>query len=270
MGVVENLHVEVLGDGPAAIFIHGTFGWGSDSFPEQRTLASLCRIMLVDRRGFGGSRSMDAAGWPVDMQDIADLLDEVRGAHLVGHSYGAVVALLAAGLRPERVLSLVVIEPNAFEIAKGDPDAEASAAALKPVYARVMQLTTSEFVSEWGRARGKTEHELRDWIGSFGDDDWVAAEASRRECWPGDPPIEFDVLAAAAFPKVIVRGGWNADLVGRDGAGRDFAAVCRVLAERIGASTVVFEQSMHNPQLEEPDPFNSMLRDLWSSVGLTT
>ena len=113
---MESLHVEVLGDGPAAIFVHGTFGWGSDTFPEQRTLANRYRIMLVDRRGFGGSRSMDAAGWPVDMYDIAELLDEVRAAHLVGHSYGAVVALLAAGLRPERVLSLVAIEPNALRL----------------------------------------------------------------------------------------------------------------------------------------------------------
>ncbi len=260
----------MLGDGPAAIFVHGTFGWGSDTFPEQRTLGGLYRTMFVDRRGFGGSRSMEAEGWPVDMHDIAELLDEVRAAHLVGHSYGAVVALLAAGLRPERVLSLVAIEPNAFEIAKGDLDAEASAAALKPVYDRAMQLTTSEFVTEWGRARGKTEPELSDWVGSFGDDDWVAAEASRRESWPGNPPIGFDVLAAAAFPKVIVRGGWKAELAGRNGAGRDFAAVCRVLAERIGANIVVFEDSMHSPQLEEPEPFNGMLRDLWSSVGLKT
>jgi uncharacterized membrane-anchored protein len=45
--------------------------------------------------------------------------------------------------------------------------------------------------------------------------------------------------------------------------GRDFAAVCRSLADGIGAQFVVFERSMHAPQIEEPEAFNRLLRELW-------
>ena len=50
---------------------------------------------------------------------IALLLGD--GAHLVGHSYGAVIALYAAALRPEAVRSLTVSEPGCLRVAAGDP-----------------------------------------------------------------------------------------------------------------------------------------------------
>jgi pimeloyl-ACP methyl ester carboxylesterase len=62
-----------------------------------------------------------------DAQDIAALLGD--GAHLVGHSYGAIGALYAAALRPQAVRSLVVNEPSAFRLVKGDRAADAMVAA---------------------------------------------------------------------------------------------------------------------------------------------
>src|SRR5439155_2184722 len=106
---------------------------GLDTFPDQRALSDEYRIIVVDRRGFAGSSSLEAEGWPADMRDVAALLDDVGPAHMVGQSYGAVVVLLAAGLRPERVRSLVAIEPPAFEVARGDADADATTTSLKPV-----------------------------------------------------------------------------------------------------------------------------------------
>lgn len=268
---MPQLHVEAFGDGPPAVFVHGTFGWGLDTFPEQRALANEYRVLLVDRRGFGRSGPPERAeGWPADMHDVAEVLDEVGPAHLVGQSYGAVVALLAAGLRPERVRSLVAIEPPAFGLARGDPHADASVAALQPAYRRAAELDARGFLSEWTRGRGMTAEQATAWTAQFGDLDWAAVEASRRERWPGEPPIDFDVLAAAPFPKVMVRGAWSADVAGREGAGRDFEAVCRVIAERIGARIEVFVRSTHNPQLQEPEPFNELLRALWAEAASTS
>jgi len=198
---MDKLHVDVFGAGDSAIFVHGSFGWGLDTFPEQRALSDEYRIILVDRRGFAGSSSLEAMGWPADMHDVAALLDEVGPAHLVGQSYGAVVALLAAGLRPRLVRSLVAIEPPAFEVAQGDPDADATTASLKPVFRRAAEMTADEFVAEWARSSGMPGERLTSWTDSFGDQEWTAPDASRRERWPGDAPLQFEVLAAASFPK---------------------------------------------------------------------
>ena len=173
------------------------------------------------------------------------------------------VALLAAGLRPRLVRSLVAIEPPAFEVAQGDPDADATTASLKPVFRRAAEMTADEFVAEWARANGMPQERLTSWTDSFGDQEWTAADASRRERWPGDAPLQFEVLAAASFPKVLVHGAWKAEVTGREGGGRDYAAVCQVIAARIGARVVTFEGSTHNPQLQEPQAFNHLLQELW-------
>ena len=96
VAVVNELHMDVWGDGVPALFVHGSFGWGLETFPDQRALADQYEVVLIDRCGFGGSASLEAEGWPVDMHDVPALLDSVGPAHMVGQSYGAVVVLLAA------------------------------------------------------------------------------------------------------------------------------------------------------------------------------
>ena len=56
--------------------------------------------MVVDRRGFGASPDVDRSDYELDAVDIAGLME--GGAHLVGHSYGGVVAMLAAALAQMR------------------------------------------------------------------------------------------------------------------------------------------------------------------------
>jgi pimeloyl-ACP methyl ester carboxylesterase len=263
---VTELHLDSFGGGVPAVFVHGSFGWGLDTFPEQRALADSHRIVLVDRRGFGKS-PQPASGWPTDMDDIAALMDELGGAHLVGQSYGAVASLLAAGLRPDRVLSLVAIEPPAFEAARGRRAADAAAAALKPVYERAPELTAAEFVAAWATAGGRSAEQAQSWSGTFDQDDWAAVEASRNERWPGDAPIDFDALASAPFPKVLVRGAWSAEVApGREAEGEGYRAVCETIAERIGGRVLVFGSSAHNPQIQEPERFNALLREVWAGV----
>jgi pimeloyl-ACP methyl ester carboxylesterase len=257
--------METFGAGVPAVLVHGSFGWGAETFPAQRALADDYQIILVDRRGFGGSKSEQSDGWPTDMRDIARLLDDLGPAHLVGQSYGAVVVLLAAALRPKQVLSLTAIEPPVFDLARGDPDADATAAALRPVFDRAPKISREQFVTEWARARGMSEERIAEWTASFGPEEWAAAEGSRRERYLGDAPIDLETLRAAAFPKVLVRGSWPTELAGQEGAGRDHAAICEALADQINAKLVVFERSCHNPQIEEHQAFNRLLRNVWSS-----
>ncbi len=265
---MREIHVDDAGAGVPAIFVHGSFGWGTDQFPAQRQLRDRYRVLLVDRRGHGDSpAATEDPGWTTDARDVVDLLAEVGPAHLVGQSYGAVVALLVAGHAPELVRSLVAIEPPLFELAAGVPEVDAIVRDLKPIYARAENLTAAAFLTAWGVGLGQSAEGIAARTATFGERDWAAAEATRRDRWPGDAPVAFDVLAAAPFPKILVAGGWSPDAApGRQPTGKAFRAVCQVVAERIRARVVVFEGSAHNPQLQEPERFNELLRDVWGAA----
>src|SRR5262249_60113101 len=113
--LVGVLHVTVWGDGEPAVLVQGSFGWGEETFKAQCPLADRYKLLLVDRRGFGDTPPRDErVDFAKDADDVAELLGSSERAHLVGHSYGGVVSLLAAARQPSAVRSLCVIEPPAF------------------------------------------------------------------------------------------------------------------------------------------------------------
>lgn len=136
-------------------------------------------------------------------------LVELGGAHLIGQSYGAVVALLTACARPDLIRSLVVIEPPLFGIATDDPAVVPLVSAMLPVIERAAAMDTADYVRAWGgAAMGRSATEIDAWMGSWSSDDWAAEDTSRRERWPGDAPVDLPLLAGLAVPKVVVAGDW--------------------------------------------------------------
>src|SRR5262245_23582154 len=106
------------------VLVHGSVVGGRQTWTAQRRgLADRFDLVVLERRGF-------PPGPPVERVDFDDeagwLVDRLRpGDHLVGHSYGGVVCLLAAARVPERVRSLAVLEPPCTRVALGDPAADA-------------------------------------------------------------------------------------------------------------------------------------------------
>ena len=265
---VDGLHVERSGAGAPAVFVHGSFGSAAKAFAGQRPLSDANELVFVDRRGFGSSPAGEDVGWQTDADDLVALLDELGPAHLVGHSYGAVVCLLAAGRRPDAVLSLVAVEPPVFAAAAGDPDADQLTEKTRAVAERAPELGIEDFMREWGASLGQSRFEVQAWTEGFSASDWAGAESSRRERWPGDAPIDYEALAAASFPKVLVHGGWNPEVVGHKAkVGAGFAAVCSAIAERIGGEVERFAASAHTPQHDEAAAFNELLRRVWGSAS---
>ena len=120
---VSALAVTRHGSGPCVVLVHGSVTNGDLTWRAQAPLAERYTLLVVDRPGFGDAPPPDGrVDWETDAALVAEALPE--GAHLVGHSYGAVIALLAAARRPEAVASLTVVEPPAFAVARGDPDVE--------------------------------------------------------------------------------------------------------------------------------------------------
>ena len=103
-----------VGSGEPVVLLHA--GFVADSMVPllgRRELVGY-RLIAPHRRGYGGSQGDSA---PASMRDLATdllgLLDalQIERAHLVGHSFGANVALETTCLEPGRVASLALLEP---------------------------------------------------------------------------------------------------------------------------------------------------------------
>jgi pimeloyl-ACP methyl ester carboxylesterase len=99
-----------LGSGPPVVIVHGALCTHEDWMAVARELSTRFTCYVMDRRGRG--MSGDASGYTVERElaDIGAMLNAAgQGASLVGHSFGAFCALLAALQAP--VSRLVVYEP---------------------------------------------------------------------------------------------------------------------------------------------------------------
>ena len=111
------LYVREVGSGRPLVVVHG----GPDFnhrylLPELDRLAECCRVVYYDQRGRGRSFAVGAA-IEVTMQSEVDDLDGVRRrlgldtVALLGHSWGALVAMEYALAFPEEVSHLIVMNP---------------------------------------------------------------------------------------------------------------------------------------------------------------
>lgn len=105
------ISVRRTGSGPDLVMIHGALdGMGGWSFVEP-PLAENHTVSVYDRRGRGGSG--DVQPWSIDreVEDLVAVIDAAAGpVDVVGHSFGAVVAMLAC-LSGVPMRSLTLYEP---------------------------------------------------------------------------------------------------------------------------------------------------------------
>lgn len=111
-----DLHYLQTGAGPDLVLIHGLGGnlavWFLNLVPHLR---NNYRLTAVDLRGHGKSDLTPSGYTTADMaEDIKGILDGlgIAKTSLLGHSWGADIAMHFAILYPDRVDRLIVLEPN--------------------------------------------------------------------------------------------------------------------------------------------------------------
>ncbi len=110
MHVVE--HAGSNADAPVIVLVHGLLDSGTSFDGVVAELTPEFTVVTYDRRGWGQSRDDPPPSSLADhAQDALSVIGE-RRATIVGHSYGGVVGLMAAHLRPDRVAALAVFEPT--------------------------------------------------------------------------------------------------------------------------------------------------------------
>jgi pimeloyl-ACP methyl ester carboxylesterase len=110
------LHYQQFGEGPDLVMIHGITGnlaiWHLDIVPA---LVSEYRMTTYDLRGHGYSdvppTGYTTADHATDLKHLLDTLG-IERAHVIGHSFGADIALHFTILFPERVSRVMLVEPG--------------------------------------------------------------------------------------------------------------------------------------------------------------
>jgi pimeloyl-ACP methyl ester carboxylesterase len=236
-----DLELERLGDGPPILFVHGSVVGPDLTWRRQRPLSRNWSLILPSRPGFGASPPLPRNDFEAEAPLFAELLGD--GAHLVGHSYGAVIALHVAALRPEAVRSLTISEPGTLQLA-GTPEGDEMMANGERLYAAADRITPHQFVSMFrfgANSARETPNELPESLRR-------GAELAMRErpAWEGEVPLR--ALAVAGFPVLVVSGGHSPV----------FEAVCDRLAEALAAERATVEGKGHSIA-ETGDPYNALL-----------
>ena len=223
------LDVERVGDGPPVLFVHGDIVGPSLTWRKQRELAKRWTLLIPSRPGFGASPPLERNDFEVEAPMFAELLGD--GAHLVGHSYGAVIALLAAAERPKAVRSLTISEPGCLRVAAGTPVVDEMITNGKLLFENAPSIPPQEFLKLFRGGAGS----------AYGTPDQLPEELihgvellkRERPSWEAEIPLQR--LAAAGFPALVLSGGHSPA----------FEAVCDALADGLSAKRAVIPGRGH-------------------------
>jgi pimeloyl-ACP methyl ester carboxylesterase len=203
--------------------VHGSVVAAERTWRHQLALAEHWTLRLPNRPGFASSPPLARGDFQAEAPLIAALLGD--GAHLVGHSYGAVIALYAAALRPRAVRSLTVSEPGCLRVAAGDPRVDAQIAGGEYLYERAATASPLEFLRAFRGGVGSTHETPEQLSGELLHG--VRLLMGERPPWEADPPLQ--ALRGQPFPKLVISGGHSSV----------FEAVCDAVAGRLRARRAV-------------------------------
>ena len=171
----SEVFVREAGSGPGVVCLHSNASSSSQWRGLMDSLSRRHRVLAPDAYGAGKS-----PGWPMDrpltLADEAEFIEPVlqrAGSPLVlvGHSYGAAVALIAALRQPARVKALVLYEPTLFSLIEAEsPQPNAADGIRHAVAAAAAAL-------DRGDTNGAAEHFIDYWMGTGS---WAAMPESRQ------------------------------------------------------------------------------------------
>lgn len=233
--------IEEMGNGARIVFVHGGGAGGALAWQAQWPLAAEWRLVMPARPGYGESPSSGDEDFERDANLIAELL--IRGDHVVAHSYGAAVAMLAVAKDVSKIASLTIIESGTSEIAKDDPRVTAFHYACLGL-AENPPADDEEYLRTLFRLiqpERPLPPDLPPPLRAF-------ARHLRHFRSPAQAVVPEQILKAAPFKKLHVSGGHNPAYEG----------ITSRLADRLGGERIVISGAGHMPQ-QTGEPFNSAL-----------
>ena len=210
------------------VLVHGSGGNAESAWAPLEALSDRFELVAPNRSGYPPGPLLERIDFEEQADELAPLLQD--GAHLVGHSYGGLVALFMAARRPESVLSRAVSEPPAFALGRGNPEVEQLVERLE--HSKRELRDPREFAARFLGLVGSSA-ELPDPLPPDAEQSIRATMAERS---PLEAELPLDELAATSFRKLVISGAHHPA----------FDAVCDVLEQRLGAERAVLPGSGHS------------------------
>lgn len=255
------LYYDTVGAGETLVLTHGSWTDGSGWAPSVPNLAERYRVVTWDRRGH--SRSQDGNGPGSRDEDGADLAGLIEyldcgPVHLVGNSYGAIVALTVVIDRPDLVASAAVHEPPLFGLLQGTPDpdiAEALVAMQKPLQSVAALIEAGD--------HGAAAELFIDGV-ALGPGSWAQLPESFRALIGGNAGTYLDELhdptALMIDTTALARTSVPLQLTYGTASPRLFSAVIDQLASLVPTARVeVLRDVGHIPHATHPDLWTARL-----------
>lgn len=225
------------GEGPGVVCVHANASTSGQWRALMDSLSSRFRVLAPDTFGAGRSPAWPRSGH--GLRSEVGLLEPVFARagsphFLVGHSYGAAVALLAAVLHPERVCGLALYEPTLFSLVDAHQPPPNGADGIREVAS----------TAGAAAAAGDTDTAARIFIDFWtGPGTWEATPASRKPAMAQSvahvdgwwralsrEPTPLAAFAALRMPVLYMTGGRSPEAAG---------AVARVLVPALRNVRVV-------------------------------
>lgn len=181
------------GSGPGVVCLHSNASTSGQWRSLVELLAPKFRVFAADSYGAGKSPA-----WPTDrklvLRDEVALLEPVFTLAgdpfaLVGHSYGAAIALVAAITQPKRVRALALYEPTLFSLLDADKPPPNDADGIKGAVARASAALDARDLDQAAR------HFIDYWMG---DGAWAKTPEARK------PPIAASVANIRGWAHALV------------------------------------------------------------------
>ena len=262
-----NLSYIEQGAGETVVFIHGAVSdlrtWHEqfDEFSKNYRAVSYSRRFHQPNEQNNGDSIYARASHTADLLEFLGKLN-IEKAHLVGHSYGASIALMAALEEPEMVGSLVLGEPSPFPALLND-EGKSLLSKQKAGFNKAMRLARI----------GEREAAVREFLHTVvGVDVLCLLPEERRdvvlenadtllpmlETYYDSPAISFDQLRALKIPTLIITG----ELSPRISRLND-ETINRCLPN---SRVKILKGASHGLQIENAEGFNKLVFDFLEST----
>ena len=242
------------GAGPPLIIIHGSMSSHRQWQNLVDRLKARYRLIVPDLLmcdSNPGAKKLGAFSFAQDCAFIGALIQSNPAAHLLGHSYGGVVAIKAAIEQRDKLSSLMLIEPSCFDLLRQEG---------QPEYQEIIRLPDLQRAHE---ARGDAQQAARlfieYWIGPQG---WDAMPERRKELmtlglpklnedWPGtlDDNTHLADYGALSLPTLLMRA--------KDTRAPSFRIVELLRTALPNLTFVEIASGGHMSPLTNPEPVNA-------------